>query len=382
MILQIEAIDTLFFRDGKPFEMGDENWANGIFPPLPSAFYGAIRTAYFSQNPQKLQDWNDEKIEDPTRNLKIKGIYLYKGKVFTPIFSEFVSEDSEFVPEDEEKIFFERNSLLPNEEVFSSAKTAINPYSKEVEGMQGFLPIEISSALSDFVNDKQSQTKTFVKMDSIFTKEPKIGIARQNSTKTTEEGKLYRVNLNRLEIAGDPNRKLSFLVDINIEIFGKQFNLDFLKLGGENKLAQCKTANSIDILFPKPTIVKYFKLALLSPAIFIKTEEGRKEGGWLPDCFVYDEMQKAYIGTWQGVHLKLLRAFVGSSVPVGGFDVKEKQPKMMYRAVPAGSVYHFEVLDNTDNNSIYEKFGNPENPLSDILSEQGFGLSLVGLLNN
>ena len=375
MILQIEAIDTLFFRDGKPFEMGDENWANGIFPPLPSAFYGAIRTAYFSQNPQKLKDWNDKKIEDPTRNLKIKGIYLYKDIFLAPIFSEFVSED-------EEDIFFERNSLPLNEEVFSSSKTAITPYSKEVEGMQGFLPIGMFSALSDFVNDEQSQTKTFVKMDSIFTKEPKIGIARQNSTKTTEEGKLYRVALNRLEVAGNPNKKLSFWVDVNIEILGEQFNLDFLKLGGENKLAECKTANSIDVHFPKPTIVKYFKLALLSPAIFTKTEEGRKEGGWLPDCFVYEETQKAYIGTWQGVRLKLLRAFVGSSVPVGGFDVREKQPKMMYRAVPTGSVYHFEILDNTDNKAIYEKFGNPENPLSDILSEQGFGLSIVGLLKN
>jgi len=376
MILQIEAIDTLFFRDAKPFEMGDENWANGIFPPLPSAFYGAIRTAYFSQNPQKLQDWNDEKIEDPTRNLKIKGIYLYKEKVFTPIVSEFVSED-------EEKIFFERNSLLPNEEVFSSAKTAINPYSKEVEGVQGFLSIDRFSALNDFINDVQSEPKSFVKAESILTKEPKIGIARQNSTRTTEEGKLYRVNLNRLEIAGDPNKKMSFLVDVNIEILGEQFKLDFLKLGGENKLAECKPANtSISIRFPKPPLVNHFKIALLSPAIFTKTEEGRKEGGWLPDCFVYDETQKAYIGTWQGVHLKLLCAFVGSSVPVGGFDVKEKQPKMMYRAVPAGSVYHFEILDKTDNNSIYEKFGNPENPLSDILSEQGFGLSIAGFLNN
>lgn len=376
MILQIKAIDTLFFRDAKPFEMGDENWANGIFPPLPSAFYGAIRTAYFSQNPQKLQDWNDGKIEDPTKNLKIKGIYLYKDTILMPIFSEFVSED-------EEKNFFERNSLLPNEEVFSSAKTAINPYSKEVEGVQGFLSIDMFSALNDFINDVQSKPKPFVKAERILTKEPKIGIARQNSTKTTEEGKLYRVNLNRLEIAGDTNKKLSFLVDVNIEILGEQFKLNFLKLGGENKLAECKLADtSISISFPKPTLVKHFKIALLSPAIFTKTEEGRKEGGWLPDCFVYDETQKAYIGTWQGVRLKLLRAFVGSSVPVGGFDVKEKQPKMMYRAVSAGSVYHFEILDNTDNNSIYEKFGNPENPLSDILSEQGFGLSIVGLLNN
>ncbi|MEN3047138.1 MAG: type III-B CRISPR module-associated Cmr3 family protein, partial [Candidatus Hydrothermales bacterium] len=36
--------DTLFFRTGRPFTMGSENWSDVIFPPYPSTIYGALRT--------------------------------------------------------------------------------------------------------------------------------------------------------------------------------------------------------------------------------------------------------------------------------------------------------------------------------------------------
>lgn len=45
-IIEIQALGTLFFRDGKPFTMGAETYAEGIFPPLPSTIYGALRTGH------------------------------------------------------------------------------------------------------------------------------------------------------------------------------------------------------------------------------------------------------------------------------------------------------------------------------------------------
>ena len=35
-IIEIEALDTLFFRDGKPFTMGQDTVGESIFPPHPS----------------------------------------------------------------------------------------------------------------------------------------------------------------------------------------------------------------------------------------------------------------------------------------------------------------------------------------------------------
>ena len=50
MILELQPLDTLFFRDGKPFNKGEENWADAIFPPFPATIYGALRTAYFNEH--------------------------------------------------------------------------------------------------------------------------------------------------------------------------------------------------------------------------------------------------------------------------------------------------------------------------------------------
>jgi CRISPR-associated protein Cmr3 len=369
MILQIEAIDTLFFRDGKPFEMGDEVWANGIFPPLPSVFYGAIRSAYFSQYPEKLQDWNDKKIKDPTEALKIKGIYLSKGgTVYIPIPTDFTSPKKS----EGKEILFQRNPLKKEESVFGSSEITLNPYTEEVEKAEGFIDIYSHTAFDAFFEDNQNESSGFIKSEGLISKELKVGIGRQNVTRTTKEGKLYRVAMNRMEVAGNPNEKLSFLLDVNIEILGKGFTPDFLKLGGENKIAQCQ-ASDIKVAFPKPSIQKHFKLYFLSPTIF--------NHGWLPQEFAYDQTQNAYIGTWKEVKLKLIRSFVNGSVAVGGFDVKEKQPKTMYKTIPAGTVYHFEIVENPKNLDIQETFGNLDNPLSDVYPEQGFGLSMVGLLN-
>ncbi|WP_027003419.1 type III-B CRISPR module-associated protein Cmr3 [Hugenholtzia roseola] len=384
MILQIEAVDTLFFRDGKPFEMGDEVWANGIFPPLPSVFYGAIRTTYFSQYPEKLSLVNTE--NDPTKKLKIKGVYLLKGT--RPHFTmptEMVEKEflvQEGMEQKESRAFYENNPIQ-NEVVFSSNPLFLNPYG-EVEGANGFIE---RGLLNKYLKDEFEATKDYYELNNYISDEYKVGIGRQNATRTTEEGKLYRVKLNHLETierAGKEIRrnKTYFLVDINLEVLGGDFKPNFLKLGGENKIALCSKYDKA-IKIEQPEIGKFFKLYFLSPAIFKKSEdkEHRGEGGWLPDCFVLDQTQKAYIGTWKGVKLKLLRSFVNGSVAVGGFDVKEKQPKPMYKAVPAGTVYHFEILENSYSLDIHQVFGNLDTPLSDEYAEQGFGLSIVGFLN-
>ncbi|MCG9968984.1 hypothetical protein L9W92_13160 [Pelotomaculum terephthalicicum JT] len=74
MIIRMEALDTLFFRDGKPFSRGDESWASDMFPPNPPVFYGALRSAYFARNPGELSKANQP--GDPTGGLQIKGLYL------------------------------------------------------------------------------------------------------------------------------------------------------------------------------------------------------------------------------------------------------------------------------------------------------------------
>ena len=63
--LLLTAADTLFFRDGRPFTMGEDTYAEGgTFPPSPSVLFGALCSAFTSENPNIWQ------------NLTIKGFCL------------------------------------------------------------------------------------------------------------------------------------------------------------------------------------------------------------------------------------------------------------------------------------------------------------------
>jgi CRISPR-associated protein Cmr3 len=48
----IDPVDVLLFREAKPFSPGDGAWAKGLFPPLPSTVFQALRSTL----PAKTQD--------------------------------------------------------------------------------------------------------------------------------------------------------------------------------------------------------------------------------------------------------------------------------------------------------------------------------------
>jgi CRISPR-associated protein Cmr3 len=63
----IEPLDVLLFRESKPFSPGEGSWAKGIFPPLPSTVFQALRSAlpYFG-----------DRQENKNRNLEFLGAFL------------------------------------------------------------------------------------------------------------------------------------------------------------------------------------------------------------------------------------------------------------------------------------------------------------------
>jgi CRISPR-associated protein Cmr3 len=48
----IDPVDVLLFREAKPFSPGDGAWAKGLFPPLPSTVFQALRSTL----PARIQD--------------------------------------------------------------------------------------------------------------------------------------------------------------------------------------------------------------------------------------------------------------------------------------------------------------------------------------
>jgi CRISPR-associated protein Cmr3 len=63
----IDPLDVLLFRESKPFSPGEGSWAKGIFPPLPSTVFQALRSAL---------DYYGDRKENKNRNLEFLGAFL------------------------------------------------------------------------------------------------------------------------------------------------------------------------------------------------------------------------------------------------------------------------------------------------------------------
>ncbi|KQC07105.1 MAG: hypothetical protein APR54_06410 [Candidatus Cloacimonas sp. SDB] len=348
MILEINALDTLFFRDGKPFSKGAETWADAIFPPYPATIYGALRTAYFDANPQvfsKLKENEELNFEaDPTTKLKINNVFLknQNGILFqTPrniLKKGKKSEDLEILTE------FDENSLS------NLSACQILKSSGEKAKYKGSQITKIY--FEDFLNAKYEYLQLLE--DSVFISEPKVGIAIDQNTGTSKEEHLYRVDMMR------PREELKIIIDFA----GLEFDDEIMfKLGGEGKFVYANVKDeTYQIKMPK--IDSKFLLYLNTPAIF--------KNGWLPSWIDKDSL----IGEIPNSNLKikLLSCAIGKPDFIGGFDMAKGEPKPMFKAVPAGSVYFMEIIegDPAELEKIHQR------SISDLYPEQGFGIAYIG----
>ncbi len=360
MIIEIDPLDTLFFRDGKPFSMGEETWADGVFPPFPSVIYGALRTAYFANHIKDIGKANT--AEDPTKDLepekglRIRGIYLKHGEHFyVPLPLDCVREKNG----EKDKAFVLQTTKINANASCNCTTEYILTDNKEVENIEGAI-LRIS-VLQDYLKD-EADSKFSIKMFSdLLLTESKIGIGRNDQTHSSEENRLYRVGMRRLEDSF--YNKLKIIVEFDFERLDDFPSEGILKLGGENKAAAYQKINE-DISVCEPKIEgQKFKLYLLTPALFKK--------GWIPEWLDGQTLN----GTYNGIKLRLLTASIGKYISIGGFDMEAKKPKPMRKAVPAGSVYYFEF--EGDKGEVIKHFH--KESLSEYdTKKEGYGISFVG----
>jgi CRISPR-associated protein Cmr3 len=379
--IQINALDTLFFRDGKPFSMGDESFAEA---------------AFVSEHPQYIAFANTD--NDPTKKLKITQIAFFQEQRKTEVnkSKELKFEKEHFllfptpldiVIEKGNKAGFVEYNLEEDDFIAKMPFSKINIYGKEVETGKGFINREnINRYLRGRHEDNFYQLH-----EKITLNDPKIGNGRDNITRSVEEGLLYRVNMNRLNFYGSEfnDRKdvvltkddvLTIIVQYELPNF-KDWQPKLIKLGGEGKVASVKTyeypqsqKTQCDTNINRPRIrlnfnenAQYFKLYFSTPTIF--------EQGFLPKGID----AKTFKGIWNGIAIEIITAFSNKPSFIGGFDMQKRKPKPMYKALPAGTVFYCKVLDeNVTEDLIFEAFN--EKALSECYAAEGFGIAYVGNL--
>ncbi|WP_018084471.1 type III-B CRISPR module-associated Cmr3 family protein [Desulfurispora thermophila] len=351
MIIAIEALDTVFFKDGRPFTMGEDDWASSIFPPPPGVIYGALRSAYLARNLSSLNLAGTD--NDPTRHLQLRAMALRMGaaarrQVFFPAPLDCARRKNASGKE--------KNRLYPLRIVRLAAVSScpldyILAASFPVESAEGYYCSV--DTLADYLGERLD----FYwgrNLDRHVYQESKTGIGRNPLTRTARDAQLYRAGTLRL-----------CDLDIVVNLGGLELpEQGLLRLGGEGRAAAYYPAT-----WPELPAVQFapgeklFKLYLATPALF--------EGGWLPRWL--DRCD--FTGTYAGLRLKLVTAAIGRPLSLGGFDMKQRKPKPMGRAVPAGSVYYFALLEG-DIGQVSTKLHNQ--CISDYYPEQGYGWCLVG----
>lgn len=387
--IQLDPLDTLFFKDGKPFSMGEETWADGIFPPPPSVLYGMLRTQYLSMNPAV----SIENVIEKTDGLEITQIYYRflndvekhsrarsSSTCYLPIPADVVernpkkpqgSESEEdyvkilqLIDRRERRVKSYEVTKIPvcqlANDIGSSAKDEIVfPYWKE-EGAQaeaiegGFLE---ENDLRSYLIDSEANRLLAKRLSDFLIVEPKTGIKRNRETRTTsDDGDLYRVGMRRadgfqIEVSFSPLEGLNFFQT-------GHDHLTPVRLGAEGKVSAAKI-KSDDLLGTFNGIKSdFFRVYLATPAIILN-----KDG--LP---IKPDLE------FLGIPVTYLGAAIKKAQMIGGFDMKNRQPKPMYKVVPAGSVFYFKADEVIDFNPFQGR------KISDVGAMEGFGIAYFGKL--
>lgn len=353
MEIRIEPLDTLFFRDGKPFNRGEETWADGTALPNPTVLYGALRTAFATANSISFRELASGEALGKN-DFKIQGIYYRIGSAnLLPLPLDLV-EYEEDGSKDENR-YKVKPLIVRNIKILSSKKGAVShsllvskDKDKQVENLENGLIV--STELGKYLKGNLNHTEAY-KLTDYVENESKVGIGRENVTKTAEDGSLFRVDMNRVD---------DFQIGVRLAVDEKYNYSELVRLGGETKMVRLfSTRIAMRVIGGSIDFSKgYFKVYFSTPSIL-------KDG-------TPTSLLKKLIG----IEPTLITSAVGKPLHIGGFDMAKRKPKPMYKCIPAGSVFYYKA--DKDVSLLNDNQGAA---LSDELSEQGFGICYFGIWN-
>lgn len=311
-----------------------------LFPPPPRTLLGAVRTAI---GDACGVDWNafEDKPDNPLRQLigfgddlgplGLSGPWLSQGgERLYPVPSFLLAKG------EGEAIEFVRLVIGPAVQThLGQARLPELP-----KGKQGYKPLErawltragLEKVLSGAVPDRGDIRHA----KALFQEEARLGIARDNRRRITDEGLLYQTRHLR------PHSSLAIEAEITLAA-STQHPSGLVRLGGEGRLAHLSEGTTPPFLTaPKPAgNTRGLVLTLLTPARF---------GGWLPPGFkpAKENGRDVWQGQIEGIDLTLHAAVLGKAQREGGWDMANRRPRAAQSLIPAGSAYYLTVASNIE----------------------------------
>ena len=323
MIYQIEPLDDLFFRSPVPFDAGGETTVlHSVFPPFPSTYAGAFRSLSKDQ-------------VNSSRSLKIG----FNGLTWDGAFCFPLPADLSIVEQKDGQVWSVQNKRLMKRPISSYPLSYMLGVQETQTGKmkEQIIPYINEEVMHAYLNG-DSEELTCMDLKDKMVRETKLGIAIDPKSGVAKDKQMYTISRIR------PDERLKMAVDVQAELTRDH---GVIKLGGEGRMANfIKTDKNIE-LGQRSGVSRYFKLYLATPAVF--------RNGWIPAWMNPESFEGYFSSRKQSIKLKLVSACVGRPVAWAGFGRKnpekegepEKRPREMKYAVPAGSVYYFEIIEGS-----------------------------------
>jgi len=368
--IHLNPLDTIFFRDSRPFAAGDDVYAeSGI--PSPLAIYGAIGSYCLDATGKSLADFKangDAKLgsfDDALANsdgLRIKGPFLCKDGVlyFAPPANMWRLKDAPkpqlLLPTQSSSQDERTDSSLSLQTLSAGSDSYLEPY-------EGYISIKY---LSNYLRGAIPTRLETVNESAFFHTESRMGHQIESGKGTVSDGMLYSSRHLRFDdrMRSERRSQTSLLV-IAEQLDAGDFTLPSYCMGGERRSLKVTATEPLNQLFPPITddVIekiqrdKKFFLYLVTPALF--------RDGWKPHPFDGATMVGAALSKHRFI---------------SGWQSLVSKPRPLLKMVPAGAVYFYTVdasMGDADLRKLITTY-HFNKSISDHYPNAGFGTTLLG----
>jgi CRISPR-associated protein Cmr3 len=399
MRIFIEPTEPLLFRTGRPFNAGESNFAETIFPPTPETLQGALRAmiaAQWSKSSQGRSRRTNDLFSEPgvveligrrlgdrnvygrfrltgltlgrrdERTHKVSRLFPAPAHLIQATLKDGSGKTAEIVRLAPRSLSQDASNHPPGTQLLFPERGEKKSAGKS-EPLTGWLTsLGLRRALSKEgfpgTLEKEEKEKYLIPAHKIYERESRLGIGMNNATKTTEEGYLYQVQMVRMQ----PH--YGFVVDIkfgeerygdselpHLEQLRTPPELAFLRegwltLGGEQRVARFNVLQAEEIAEEGINQTASGNLLYFATPAYFKN-------GWLP--------QDPNI-----LPAKPLTAALERYQPIGGWlltpGTAGGASKLTRRCIPAGSVYYFD------------KSVSVTHPITEYGWQIGYGIAYTG----
>ncbi|MCC6785230.1 MAG: hypothetical protein IT457_20440 [Planctomycetes bacterium] len=362
--IQFDPVDTLFFRTGTPFAMGDDAQEDvaGVFPPHPPSVAGAARVAWALANgwngrsrwPAALVEVLGSGPDDLGRFAMWGPFVLRQGRVLFPAPRHLLGSavGKQWQP---------RALLRPGRTVCCDLGEAVRLPEHAPSGDEVDLPGPPDGwwlsrkGMAAVLREELPATADLVAGASLWAREPRIGLQRETATRTAREGMVYSTQHVRLQ----PDVSLGVITCGVPESWSKPHG-QVVPLGGESRVAELRPWDGDTRLeMPIERITSSGKLSVVALTPLD-----------LDAAVVLGRRALAELGG-----AVVISACLGRAQRIGGWDSLARRPLPLRSVLPAGSVLFCEMREP---GRLEAAIVGGELPRIGERTNQGFGLVALG----